>query len=87
VASNGGEGYMAKVRRFQDTGKRSFFGDYAYDLFLRRYPNYFPVALNHLFDWSAYSKQLVELYRRKAQVGHPPYDPVLLFKMLLIAYL
>jgi IS5 family transposase len=78
---------MTKVRRFQDTGKGSFFGDYAYDSFLRRHPNHFLVALNHLFDWGAYSEKLIELYRGKAQVGRPPYDPVLLFKMLLIAYL
>ncbi len=78
---------MAKGRRFQATGKGSFFGDYAYSSFLRRHPNHFLVALSKLFDWSAYSERLVELYRGKARVGRPPYDPVLIFKMLLISYL
>jgi transposase len=78
---------MAKGMRFQDTGKDSFFGDYAYSTFLRRHPNHFLVALNRLFDWSAYSERLVELYRGKAQVGRPPYEPVLIFKMLLISFL
>lgn len=63
---------MAKRMRFQDTGKDSFFGDYAYGTFLRRHPNHFLVALNRLFDWSAYSERLVELYRGKAQVGVRP---------------
>lgn len=78
---------MAKGMRFQDTGKGSFFGDYAYSTFLRRHPNHFLVALNALFDWSSYSERLVALYQGKARVGRPPYDPALLFKMLLISYL
>jgi transposase, IS5 family len=78
---------MSKRVRFQDTGKGSFFGDYAYSSFLRRHPDHFLVALGHLFDWSTYSERLVGLYQGKGQVGRPPYDPVLIFKMLLVSYL
>ncbi len=43
------------------------------------------MALQGLFDWEVYSDRLVELYVGKAQRGRPPYDPVLVFKMLLIS--
>ena len=78
---------MAKYRRFEDTGKGSFFGDYAYQSFIERHQNHFLVALERLFDWEVYSDRLVELYAGKGEWGRPPYDPVLIFKMLLISYL
>jgi IS5 family transposase len=78
---------MAKRARFQDTGQGSFFGDYAYQSFLRRHRGHFLVALNALFDWSGYSERLVALYKGRGREGRPPYDPVLIFKMLLISYL
>ncbi len=78
---------MAREKRYQDTGQGSFFGDYAYEPFLRRHPRHFLVALNKLFNWSSYSERLIELYAGKGKRGRPPYDPVLIFKMLLISYL
>jgi IS5 family transposase len=78
---------MAKYRRFQDTGQGSFFGNYAYQSFIERHRDHFLVVLQGLFEWEAYSDRLVELYVGKAQRGRPPYDPMLVFKMLLISYL
>jgi len=40
-----------------------------------------------LIDWSWFSERLLELYAGAGQVGRPPYDPVVLLKMLLLAYL
>lgn len=78
---------MVRQGRFQDTGRGSFFGDYAYGAFLRRHPKHFLVALEQLFDWQGYSERLIELYVGKGERGRPPYDPVLIFKMLLLSYL
>jgi IS5 family transposase len=78
---------MAKYRRYQDTGKGSFFGDYAYRSFIERHRHHYLVVLQGLFDWEVYSDRLVELYVGKAERGRPPYDPVLIFKMLLMSYL
>jgi len=81
------EGQMPRQTRFKDTGKGSFFGDMVYDPILKRHPGHFLVALNNLFDWDSYSKKLLKLYKGKAREGRPPYEPVLLFKLLFISYL
>lgn len=73
--------------RFKDTGTGSFFGDMVYQSYLKRHPNHFLVALHNLFDWPSYSTRLVLLYKGKASEGRPPYDPVLIFKLLFISYL
>ncbi len=78
---------MAKSPRFRNTGKGSFFGDFLYQSVVQRHRDHFLVALYHLFDWSAWSQRLVALYKGQAQCGAPPYDPVLMFKLLFLAYL
>ena len=78
---------MARQRRFVNTGKGSFFGDLVYESYLKRHPNHFLVALNNLFDWNSYSERLLRLYKGKGREGRPPYDPVLMFKLLFICYL
>jgi IS5 family transposase len=78
---------MAKQGRYKDTGQGSFYGNYAYESFLRRHPRHFLVALNKLFDWSSYSERLIALYVGQGERGRPPYDPALIFKMLLLSYL
>jgi len=74
-------------QRFQDTGKGTFMGDYCYAAYLERHRDHFLVALQALFDWEKYSKRLLTCYRGEAKIGRPPYNPVLIFKMLLISYL
>lgn len=74
-------------RRYKDTGKGSFMGDYYYAGYLARHRDHFLVALEELFDWESYAERLISCYAGKGIVGRPPYNPVLLFKMLLISYL
>ena len=78
---------MRSQPRFQDTGRGSFFGDLAYGRLLRRYSNHFLVLLERLIDWEAASKQLLRMYKGRGCVGRPPYQPVLVFKMLFLSYL
>lgn len=78
---------MAKSPRFRNTGQSSFFGDYLYQSIVQRHRDHFLVALYHLFDWSAWSQRLVALYEGQGERGAPPYDPVLMFKLLFLSYL
>jgi len=78
---------MAKKRRYVDTGQGSFMGDFAYRSFIERHQSHFLVALEKLFDWDVYSEAFIELYQGKGRRGRPPYNPMLIFKMLLISYL
>ena len=78
---------MRNSARFRDTGKGSFFGDFLYQSVLQRHHDHFLVALYHLFDWSAWSQKLLALYEGQGQRGAPPYDPVLMFKILFLSYL
>lgn len=78
---------MTKSPRFRNTDKGSFFGDFLYQPILQRYHDHFLVALRHLVDWSAWSQQLLTLYKGRGERGAPPYDPVLMFKLLFLAYL
>jgi len=72
-------------QRFVETGRDSFFGDYLYeqvvaqDHFLRR------LKLN--IDWERFTRKLIKLYKGEGVVGRPPFDPALLLKVELIAYL
>ncbi len=78
---------MAKKRRYVNTGQGSFMGDFAYRSFIRRHQSHFLVALEELLDWEVYSEAFIELYQGKGRRGRPPYDPMLIFKMLLVSYL
>jgi IS5 family transposase len=62
-------------------------GDYAYQRVLERHQGHFLVALQRLFDWEGKSEELIRLYRGRGLVGRAPYPPVLIFKMLFLAYL
>jgi IS5 family transposase len=43
--------------------------------------------LEELVPWDRFTRKLVQFYRGKARQGRPPYDPAVLLKMLLVAYL
>jgi len=62
-------------------------GDSAYRSFIERDQSHFLVALEQLFAWDVYSEAFIESYQGKGRRGRPPYDPMLIFKMLLISYL
>ena len=43
--------------------------------------------LGQVVPWQRFTYKLLKYYKGKAQVGRPPYDPAVLLKMLLLAYL
>ena len=75
------------MARFRNTGKGSFCGELAYQPLLQRYKGHFVVAMQHLFDWEAKSEQMLALCAGRGCRGRPPYDPVVVFKMLFLSYL
>ncbi|MBC7262723.1 MAG: transposase [Chloroflexi bacterium] len=40
-----------------------------------------------MVPWEQFTAKLVQYYRGRAQEGRPPYDPVVVLKMLLVSYL
>ena len=50
-------------RRYKDTGRGTFMGDYLYAGYLERHRDHFLVALHELFDWEGYSERLIGCYR------------------------
>jgi transposase len=71
--------------RFKPVGQNPAFGQALYDDLIP--PDHFLSKLKVLIPWSRFSPTLVQYYRGRAQTGRPPYDPVVLLKMLLVAYL
>lgn len=72
-------------KRFRQTGGDSFFGAWLYE---RAVPqDHFLRKLNEVVDWDGLITKLAPYYKGGAQYGPPPYEPALLLKMLLLAYL
>lgn len=71
--------------RFKRLGKDSFFGKMVYDRVIPR--DHFLMRLDEVIPWQRFTDKLVKYYRGGAKEGRPPYDPALLLKMLLVAYL
>jgi IS5 family transposase len=71
--------------RFVETGSSSFFGEYLYDLVVPK--NHFLRKLNQSIDWERFTRRLLRLYKGGGMVGRPPFDPAMILKMELIAYL
>jgi len=70
---------------FKELGMESFFGDLVY---LRIVPRgHFLVKLNQWIDWDEFIPILLPCYEGLAEEGRPPYSPVVILKMLVIAYL
>jgi len=75
---------MAK-RRFKELGLGTFFGRMVYD---RTVPEtHFLRQLAEIVPWERFSERLIELYQGRGQTGRPPYDPAVIFKLLLLSYL
>jgi hypothetical protein len=45
------------------------------------------VKLKEVVPWERFTQQLIPYYQGGAQVGRPPYDPAVILRMLLVAYL
>ena len=72
-------------RHFKTLGLGSFFGGLVYERIVPR--DHFLVKLNQLINWEAFVEPLLPAYQGLAEAGAPPYSPVVLLKMLVIAYL
>ena len=73
------------ARRFRKSMKGSFFGDFVYNQLVAA--DHFLMQLDRTVDWAAFTAMLVESYKGKAERGEVPYNPVMILKMLLLAYL
>lgn len=71
--------------RFVETGKGSFFGDYVYDQVIPA--DHFLRKLNEVIEWKRYTRKLIRLYKGEGLVGRPPFEPAMVLKMELLAYL
>lgn len=76
---------MTPTPQYKNTGRDSFFGNYLFDQAVPQ--DHFLRALKELFDWEELGQRLIRLYKGYGVVGRPPYDPVLMFKMLFLCYL
>ena len=72
-------------QRFVETGRDSFFGDYLYDQVVP--PDHFLRKLKQEIHWDRFTYKLIRLYKGEGVVGRPPFDPALVLKVELIAYL
>ncbi len=48
--------------------------------------NFFRI-LKDLIDWSRFTKKLIKLYKGEGVVGRPPFNPGMILKIELVAYL
>jgi len=72
-------------QRFVETGNSSFFGEYLYDQVVPAH--HFLRQLKQIIKWERFTQKLIRLYKGGGVVGRPPFDPALVLKMELIAYL
>jgi len=71
-------------KRFIDTREQSFFGNYIYDLTVPK--DHFLRLLNQLIPWDHFTNRLLELYAGGAEYGRPPFNPVQMLKICLLAH-
>jgi len=72
-------------QRFVKTGSSSFFGEYLYDQVVPQ--GHFLRQLKQIIEWDRFTQKLIKLYKGGGVVGRPPFDPALVLKVELIAYL
>ena len=63
----------------------SFFGEWIYDRVVPE--DHFLRKLDAMVPWGRFTDRLVQFYAGGAMYGRPPYDPAVILKMLLLAYL
>jgi hypothetical protein len=71
--------------RYVETGSGSFYGEYLYDQVVAK--DHFLRKLRDVVDWGYFTKKLIKLYKGQGVVGRPPFDPALVLKVEVIAYL
>jgi IS5 family transposase len=71
--------------RFVETGRSSFFGDYLYDQIVPE--DHFLRKLKQHIPWERFTRRLIKLYKGGGMYGRPPFDPALVLKVTLIAFL
>jgi transposase len=71
--------------RFVETGSGSFFGDYLYEPVVPA--QHFLRQLKQVIEWERYTRKLLKLYKGGGMVGRPPFDPAMVLKVEIIAYL
>jgi len=72
-------------QRYVETGNNSFYGEYLYNQVVPR--GHFLRKLRQIIDWNRFTRKLIKLYKGEGVVGRPPFDPALVLKVELIAYL
>jgi transposase len=72
-------------QRFVETGLSSFFGEYLYDQVVPQ--GHFLRQLKQIIEWERFTRKLIRLYKGGGVVGRPPFDPAVVLKVELIAYL
>ena len=72
-------------KRIVETGRSSLFGDYLYDQVVPR--DHFLRRMKQGIDWERFTRKLIRLYKGEGMVGRPPFDPALVLKVEVIAYL
>ena len=72
-------------QRYIETGNQSFFGEYLYDQVIPA--EHFLRKLRQIIDWDRFTRKLIKLYKGEGVVGRPPFDPALVLKVELVAYL
>jgi len=74
------------TKRFRPSGCGSFFGDhYIYNQIVPK--SHFLRQLKELIPWEELTEDLLSCYQGRAEYGPIPYHPVLLIKMLALAFL
>jgi IS5 family transposase len=71
--------------RYVETGKSSFFGDYIYEQIVPQ--DHFLRKLKEIIPWEQFTKRLIGLYKGGGRYGRPPFNPALVLKMEMVAYL
>lgn len=71
--------------RFQKSDQQSFFGEYLYDQIVPR--DHFLRKLRELIDWDHFTHKMIKVYKGQGLVGRPPFEPAMLLKVEVIAYL
>ncbi|MEN6530692.1 MAG: transposase, partial [Anaerolineaceae bacterium] len=71
--------------RFAETDHNSFYGDYLYDQVVAQ--DHFLRKLEQVIDWERFTRKLIRLYKGEGLVGRPPFDPALMLKVEMVAYL
>jgi len=71
--------------RFVETGGGTFFGEYLYDQVIPQ--DHFLRILRKVVDWEYFTRRLLKIYKGQGVVGRPPFDPAMVLKVEVLAYL